>query len=89
MAINSTNRAYSDQAESISVTRDQYGNEIPSDRPMHENTTPSKGSFNFGGGQYSDDFNGGFSKYGVSVTPQNGRNEIAVNVSRADRGQES
>lgn len=87
--INRNNRAYSDQADSISVTRDSYGNEIPSDKPMHDNTTPAKGKFNFGGGQYSEDWNGGFSSYGVSVADKGQRNEVSVDVSRADRGKES
>lgn len=90
MAINSTNRAYSDQAEAISVSRDQYQNEIPSDRPMHENTTPGKGSFAWGEGHYSDDFQGGFSSYGVSVGGGGkSSSEVSVNVSKADRGKES
>ena len=73
----------------ISVTRDQWGNEIPSDRPMHDNTTAGKGKFSFGEGHYSDDFNGGFSGYGKSVADKGQRSAVIVDGSRADRGKDA
>ncbi len=43
----------------ISVTRDQYKNEIPSDRPMHGEATPGKGAFDFDCGHYAEGVKGG------------------------------
>jgi hypothetical protein len=75
--------------EPISVSRDKYENEVPSDRPMHENTTPAKGSWSFDEGHYSDDNNGGYSPYGVSVKDRGQTSTVYVDNSRADRGRES
>jgi len=76
--------------EPISVSRDQYQNEIPSDKPMHDNTTPGKGSFAWSEGHYSTDFNAGFSGYGQSVKDKGqSASTVYVDNSRADRGKES
>ena len=76
----------------ISVSRDKYGNEIPSDRPMHGECTPGMGSWSFDEGHYSDDWNGGFRPYGVSVEDKGqnpSRSMISVDNSRADRGKDA
>ena len=74
----------------LTVTRDKFGNEIPSDQPMHTNTTPSEGSFNWGGNQYDDSpGKGGFGSYGSAASAPQGVSKISVDNSRADRGQES
>lgn len=72
----------------ISVSRDKYQNEIPSDRSSHDNTTPGLGSFNWSAEHYDTDF----SSYGTSVedkgkTPS--KETMSVNVHAADRGKES
>jgi hypothetical protein len=78
--------------EPISVSRDKFKNEIPSDRPMHGESTPGKGSWSFGEGHYSDDWNGGYSSYGVSVEDK-GQNPsssvVSVDNGRADRGKDA
>lgn len=76
----------------LSVTRDQYGNEITEDRTSHTNTTPGEGSWSFEQKHYSDDFMGGFgAPYGVTVT-DNGQSpqveRASVDVSQASRGKE-
>lgn len=68
----------------ISVSRDQYGNEIAADRPMHENSTPGVGSWNFGAGHYDDDTKGG-----SDVSMPEGVEKVMVDNSRADRGKEA
>lgn len=68
----------------ISVSRDKYDNEIASDRPMHENSTPGMGSFNFGAGHYDDD-----TKSGSDVSAPEGVEKVMVDNSKADRGKES
>lgn len=74
----------------LNVSYDAFDNEIAEDRPMHENTTAGNGSFNFGGKQYSEDWQGGNRAYGVSVgTPSPSRETTDVNVHSADRGSES
>jgi len=76
--------------EPISVSRDKYQNEVPSDRPNHTDTTPGKGSWSWGEGHYSDDNNGGYSSYGVAVKDQGQTSStVYVDNSRADRGKES
>jgi hypothetical protein len=76
--------------EELSVSYDQYNNEVASDRPMHTDTTPGNGSFSFGSPQYSDDFAGGWKPYGVevaSVAPS--RENVTVNSQSTERGKES
>jgi hypothetical protein len=73
----------------LTVTRDQYMNEVPTDKPMHTDSTPGMGSWSFDEGHYSDDFKGGYSGYGVSVTPSNSVERTTVDNSKADRGKES
>lgn len=69
----------------ISVSRDKYQNEIPTDQPHHENTTPGEGGFHWGGNQYATDF----SSYGQSVGGAKEASRTSVDVSRADRGADS
>lgn len=76
----------------IAVTRDQYKDEMPTDRPYHTDTTPGHSNPTYVGRQYSDDFNGGFSPYGVTVMDKGqspSREQVAVNPNSADRGKES
>lgn len=72
--------------EPISVSRDKYQNEIPSDRTNHTDNTAGMGGFNWQGNQYATDF----TNYGVSTDANTGAAEkVSVDVSRADRGKES
>jgi hypothetical protein len=74
----------------IAVSRDQYQDEIPTDRPSHENTTPGLSASMYTGRHYSDDFMGGYENYGVSVGSKGASKEtITVNPNSADRGKES
>ncbi len=73
----------------LTVTRDKYMNEIPADKPMHGNSTPGEGSWSFDEAHYSDDWMGGNTPYGVSVSPPTGVERTTVDTSRADRGKES
>lgn len=71
----------------ISVSRNQYKDEIPSDRPEHENTTPEHSNSLYGGNQYAPQMN-----YGVSVTDMGqspSRKTVDVDVHKADKGKES
>ncbi len=86
---------YSEQAASINVRRDQYQNEVPVDKPNHENPTPGEGCWQWEGKQYSEDFQGGFGKYGVVLKDEDNRGlhpeaeRIIVDIGRSNRGQES
>ena len=75
----------------IAVKTDQFGNEIPVDRPFHPETTPGEGSFNFGGEQYDDGpSKGGSKSYGTTVSDAGQQaSRVTVNAGRADRGHES
>lgn len=74
----------------ISVSRDKFQNEIPSDQPKHTNTTAEEGMFHFDGNQYDDGPSmGGFKSYGREVSAPTGMDKISVDNSRADRGKES
>ena len=76
----------------ISVSRDKYGNEIPSDRPYHGENTPGKGGWAWNEGHYSTDFDAGFGSYGKSVEDK-GKSpkseSTSISGGRADRGKES
>lgn len=86
-------RQYADDSmtpEPLSVTYDPFANEIAADRPMHTDTTPGEGKFNFAGKQYSEDWMGGNKEYGVDVKPSGpSRESMDVNVGAANRGNES
>ena len=70
----------------ISVSRDKYKNEIPTDRTNHTDNTAGEGAFHWEGNQYATDF----SNYGQSIDANSGNVEkIAVDNSRADRGRDS
>lgn len=80
----------------LDVHNAEFGNEMAMDRPMHDNTTPMEGGFNFSAGHYDDSPGmGGFGSYGVMVEDK-GQNPSA-NASResvegsmhADRGKEA
>ncbi len=76
----------------ISVSRNEFKDEIPSDRPSHENTTPEHSNPQYTGRQYSDDWRGGFTPYGKSVTDMGqspSKKVVDVDVRRADKGPES
>lgn len=75
--------------EPISTHDDSYGNCLANDRPMHTDTTPGLGSFNWSGKQYSDDFDGGFKKYGVAVGSAPKATGQTISGDKADRGKES
>ena len=73
----------------VSVSRDQYKNEIPSDPgEEHNNSTPGMGSFHWEGKQYSDDWMGGNKNYGVAVTPPSATT-VTVRGDDASRRKES
>lgn len=71
----------------LEVSRDKYNNEIPTDRPMHDNATPEvSGGINYSGKQYSTDF----SSYGVSVDSGSSMpSTVTVDNSKADRGKDA
>ena len=75
----------------ITVNRDQFMNELPSDKPMHTDNTAGEGAFNWGGNQYDDGpSKGGSKSYGRSMSGYSGTAEkMSVDVSRADRGREA
>lgn len=75
----------------IGVSRNKYQDEMPSDKPMHDNSTPGHSNSAYTGMQYSDDFNGGYSGYGVSVGSGSGpsREQVTVNAQSTERGKES
>jgi len=78
--------------EPISVSRNEFKDEIPTDRPMHDNTTPEHSNQAYTGRQYSDDWRGGYDNYGVSVADQGqspSREQTTINPNSADRGRES
>lgn len=65
---------------------DEYKNCIPTDRPMHENTTPGMGAFNWDAGHYATDFSS-YGKQVASVAPS--KVTVDVNPHAANRGDES
>jgi hypothetical protein len=75
--------------EPISVSRDKYKDEIPSDRTNHENSTPEHSNPSYTGRQFSDDWDGGFKPYGVNVGKPADATEVGIKGDVADRGRES
>lgn len=71
--------------EPISVSRDKYMDEIPSDRPMHGNATPEHSNAMYTGNQYAPSPMGGAGSEGKGVSKE------AVNIAahKADRGNEA
>ena len=56
--------------EEIEVSRNQFYDEIPNNSPFnHTGASPMHSNPQYTGRQYSDDWKGGFTNYGVSVTP--------------------
>lgn len=77
--------------EAISVSRDKYKNEIPSDRPSHDDTTPGHSNPLYVGRQFDTQVTEE-SGYGTSVADkgQSPSREMAdVNVHSADRGKDA
>jgi hypothetical protein len=68
----------------IKVSRDKYMDEIPSDRPMHENTTPGHSNPAYTGRQYDDDVKSGTN---VGAAPKATVQGVAGD--KADRGPEN
>lgn len=70
----------------IACNRDKYMDEIPMDRPMHENSTPAEGAFNWGALHYCDYPNG---SYGAEVSAKGvSSDSVDVNPSAANRGKD-
>ena len=74
--------------EPISVSRDKYQDEIPSDRTNHGNATPEHSNPTYTGRQFSDDWMGGYENYGVAVEAPKATS-VVVNPNKAVRGDES
>ena len=74
--------------EPISVSRDKYQDEIPSDRTNHTNATPEHSNPTYTGRQFSDDWMGGYENYGVAVGAPKATT-VVVNPNKAVRGDES
>jgi hypothetical protein len=75
----------------IKVSRDKYGNEIPSDSPMHSDNTAGEGAFHWEGNQYDDSpGKSGFGSYGSSVDAGTNKSSTTmVNAGSNKRGEES
>lgn len=75
----------------ISVSRDGHKNEIPSDRPYHDDTTPGHSNSLYVGRQFDTIVKEG-TGYGVSVTDKGqspSREVTSVDVHGADRGKDA
>lgn len=68
----------------ISVSRNQYKDEIPSDRPMHENSTPEHSNAMYSGNQYAP-----VMSYGKSVDGSPSKSTVDVDKDAANRGKEN
>lgn len=76
--------------EPISVSRDSYKDEIPADRPMHDNSTPEHSNSLYVGRQFDTQVKSASSSYGVAVSGMGVSKEAAtVSVHKADRGNEN
>jgi hypothetical protein len=78
--------------EPISVDRDKYKDEIPSDRPYHQGVTPGHSNSLYMGRHYSDDWMGGYDAYGVTVADKGqspSKEQVSINPNSADRGKDS
>lgn len=72
----------------LDVSRNQYNDEIPEDRPMHAEATPGHSNPAYVGRHYASDFSG----YGKSVEDKGqspSRETMDNNPHAADRGKES
>ena len=78
-------KQYDENKEYIQVHFDENDNVIPADPSMHTDATPGMGSFNFSGGQYHDEFSGG---YGSEVSAPSGSKSIDVEAGTTKRGDE-
>jgi hypothetical protein len=73
--------------EPISVSRNQYKDEIPSDRPMHDDTTPGHSNPLYTGRHYAPSPMGGTSVSDKGQSPSKSTTDVNVHV--ANRGDES
>lgn len=79
--------------EEISISRDQYWNEIPSDRPYHADCTPAHSNPLYQGRQFDTIVRSpSGNQYGVSTTDMGqspSKMQVSVNPNSADRGKDS
>jgi hypothetical protein len=79
--------------EEIAIRRDQYFNEIPTDRPYHTDSTPGHSNPTYVGRQYDTIVTSPMgNQYGTSVTDMGqspSKSQVSVNPNSADRGKES
>lgn len=68
----------------IGVSRNEHMDEMPSDRPMHEDSTPGHSNPAYTGRQYNTDVKGGKD---VGAAPK--ATTVGINNNRADRGPEN
>lgn len=76
----------------IAVNHDRFNDEMTTDRPSHEGCTPGHSNPTYTGRQFSDDWEGGYENYGVTVKDMGqspSKEQVAVNPHSADRGKES
>jgi hypothetical protein len=71
--------------EPISVSRDSYKDEIPSDRPMHEECTPGHSNPLYSGRQYAPAIMSGAAVSSPGVSKE----AVSISVHKADRGDEN
>lgn len=71
----------------ISVSRNQYKDEIPSDPTMHANATPEHTNSLYGGNQYAPVMGYGKSVSDLGQSPS--KETVDVNKDAANRGKES
>ena len=69
----------------ISVSRNQYKDEIPTDRPEHANATPEHSNPMYSGRQYAPSPMGGSSVEAAGVSKES----VDLNVTAARRGAEN
>jgi hypothetical protein len=70
--------------EAISVSRDSYQGEIPSDRTSHGDATPGHSNGMYSGRHYANDVKGG-----TSVSGKSSATTIGVNPHDNKRGEEN
>lgn len=83
-------RQFADDAmtpEAISVSRNKYKDELPADRPMHDNATPEHSNALYGGNQYAPAIQSGTPVSDLGQSPS--KSTMDMNVTTARRGSES
>jgi len=71
----------------ISVSRNQYKDEIPTDRPEHANATPEHSNPMYSGRQYAPAIQSGTSVSDLGQSPSKETTDVNVHV--AGRGKEN